>query len=153
MSFHARRHAPPTRRSGAVLAHLLVAQYGALLLYLWVSFGPNSGCTPSDSKVSRCRRLESERTADGVLITKVWEKACGFTRTVVEGVAVDDVDESIVVSVRPNARSESRSVMQPSLIGGPFDELDREDEADREGDGVESVVDEPVGVAAELTEI
>jgi transposase len=43
-----------------------------------------------------------------VLNTKVWEKACGLTRTVIEGVAVDDVDESIVVSVRPNAKARGR---------------------------------------------
>ena len=33
-----------------------------------------------------------------MLNTKVWEKACGLARTVVEGVRVDDVDGSIVVS-------------------------------------------------------
>ena len=43
-----------------------------------------------------------------MLNTKVWQKACGLTRTVVEGVAVDDVDESIVVSVRPNAKARHR---------------------------------------------
>jgi hypothetical protein len=31
---------------------------------------------------------------------------------------------------------------------GPFDELDRDDESDREGDRVEAMVDESVGVAA-----
>jgi transposase len=43
-----------------------------------------------------------------VLNTKVWQKACGLTRTVVEGVRVDGADESIVVSVRPNAKARSR---------------------------------------------
>jgi transposase len=43
-----------------------------------------------------------------VLNTKVWEKACGLTRTVVEGVRVDDADESIIVSVRPNAKARGR---------------------------------------------
>ena len=43
-----------------------------------------------------------------MLNTKVWQKACGLKRTVVEGVAVDDVEESIVVSVRPNAKARSR---------------------------------------------
>jgi transposase len=40
-----------------------------------------------------------------VLNTKVWERACGLARTVVEGVHVDDTDGSIVVSARPNARA------------------------------------------------
>jgi transposase len=43
-----------------------------------------------------------------VLNTKVWEKACGLARTVVEGVRVDDADGSIVVSVRPNAKARGR---------------------------------------------
>lgn len=40
-----------------------------------------------------------------MLNTKVWEKACGLARTVVEGVRVDDTDGSIVVSVRPSEGS------------------------------------------------
>ena len=43
-----------------------------------------------------------------MLNTKVWEKACGLTRTVVEGVSVDDADGSIVVSVRPDAKARGR---------------------------------------------
>ena len=43
-----------------------------------------------------------------MLNTKVWQKVCGLTRTVVEGVRVDDTDESIVVSVRPNAKARGR---------------------------------------------
>ncbi len=43
-----------------------------------------------------------------MLNTKVWEKACGLVRTVVEGVRVDDTDGSIVVSVRPNAKARGR---------------------------------------------
>ena len=31
-----------------------------------------------------------------MLNTKVWERACGLARTVVEGVGVDDADGSIV---------------------------------------------------------
>ena len=38
----------------------------------------------------------------------VWERACGLTRTVVEGVAFDEVKGAIVVSVRPVARARSR---------------------------------------------
>jgi transposase len=38
----------------------------------------------------------------------VWERACGLTRTVVEGVTFDEVAEVIVVSVRPVARARSR---------------------------------------------
>ena len=34
----------------------------------------------------------------------VWERACGLTRTVVEGVEFDDDADAIVVSVRPVAR-------------------------------------------------
>ncbi len=39
---------------------------------------------------------------------RVWERACGLTRTVVEGVRFDDTAEAIVVSVRPNARARGR---------------------------------------------
>ena len=39
---------------------------------------------------------------------RVWERACGLTRTVVEGVHVDDKASAIVVSVRPEARARSR---------------------------------------------
>ena len=38
----------------------------------------------------------------------VWERACGLTRTVVEGVDFDDDADAIVVSVRPVARACSR---------------------------------------------
>ncbi len=38
----------------------------------------------------------------------VWQRACGLTRTVVEGVDLDDAGEVVVVSVRPNARSRGR---------------------------------------------
>lgn len=38
----------------------------------------------------------------------VWLKACGLTRTVVEGVDFDDGAEAVVVSVRPNARARGR---------------------------------------------
>ena len=39
---------------------------------------------------------------------RVWERACGLKRTVVEGVHVDDNANAIIVSVRPNARERSR---------------------------------------------
>ena len=39
---------------------------------------------------------------------RVWQRACGLTRTVVEGVRVDDEVNAIVVSVRPDARARSR---------------------------------------------
>jgi transposase len=38
----------------------------------------------------------------------VWERACGLTRTVVEGVEFDERVQAIVVSVRPVARARSR---------------------------------------------
>jgi transposase len=38
----------------------------------------------------------------------VWERACGLTRTVVEGVDFDDDAHAIVVSVRPVARARGR---------------------------------------------
>jgi transposase len=38
----------------------------------------------------------------------VWERACGLTRTVVEGVGFDEYAQAIVVSVRPVARARSR---------------------------------------------
>ena len=39
---------------------------------------------------------------------KVWERACGLTRTVVEGVRVDDTNESLIVSARPDAKARGR---------------------------------------------
>jgi transposase len=39
---------------------------------------------------------------------KVWARACGLVRTVVEGVGVDEVDGSVIVSVRPNAKARGR---------------------------------------------
>ncbi len=39
---------------------------------------------------------------------RVWQRACGLTRTVVEGVRVDDEVNAIIVSVRPDARARSR---------------------------------------------
>ncbi len=38
----------------------------------------------------------------------VWERACGLTRTIVEGVAFDEDADAIVVSVRPVARQRNR---------------------------------------------
>jgi len=43
-----------------------------------------------------------------VQINKVWARACGLARTVVEGVRVDEIEGSIVVSVRPAARARGR---------------------------------------------
>jgi transposase len=40
--------------------------------------------------------------------TRVWERACGLTRTVVEAVDFDDAVEAIVVRVRPAARARGR---------------------------------------------
>jgi len=39
---------------------------------------------------------------------RVWQRACGLTGTVVEGVHIDDKTNAIIVSVRPNARAGSR---------------------------------------------
>ncbi len=39
---------------------------------------------------------------------RVWERACGLTRAVVEGVGYDEITNAIVVSVRPNARAGGR---------------------------------------------
>ena len=39
---------------------------------------------------------------------RVWERACGLMRTVVEGVRFDDVADAVVVSVRPDARAGNR---------------------------------------------
>ena len=39
---------------------------------------------------------------------KGWERAFGLTRTVVEGVRVDDTNDSLIVSVRPNAKARGR---------------------------------------------
>ena len=41
-------------------------------------------------------------------INSVWGRACGLTRSVVEGVHFDDTHDAVVVSVRPNARARSR---------------------------------------------
>jgi transposase len=38
----------------------------------------------------------------------VWERACGLTRTVVEGVRFDEVARAVVVAVRPVAKARSR---------------------------------------------
>ena len=38
----------------------------------------------------------------------VWERACGLTETVVEGVEFDDTADAVVVSVRPTARARGR---------------------------------------------
>ena len=40
--------------------------------------------------------------------SSVWERACGLTRTVVEGVEFDDTAGAVVVSARPNARARQR---------------------------------------------
>ncbi|MCJ7780206.1 MAG: ISL3 family transposase [Acidimicrobiia bacterium] len=41
-------------------------------------------------------------------INSVWGRACGLTRSVVEGVRFDETQDAVVVSVRPNARARSR---------------------------------------------
>ena len=38
----------------------------------------------------------------------VWGRACGLTRTVVEGVRFDETQDAVVVSAGPNARARSR---------------------------------------------
>lgn len=40
--------------------------------------------------------------------TRVWERACGLERAVVEGVDFDDAAGAVVVSVRPNAKARGR---------------------------------------------
>ena len=39
---------------------------------------------------------------------RVWERACGLKRTVVEGVRYDETSEAIVVSARPDSRARNR---------------------------------------------
>jgi transposase len=39
---------------------------------------------------------------------RVWQRACGLVRTVVEGARYDDTADAIVVSVRPNAKARGR---------------------------------------------
>jgi len=39
---------------------------------------------------------------------RVWARACGLTRTVVEGVRIDETDGSVIVAARPNAKARSR---------------------------------------------
>ena len=41
-------------------------------------------------------------------ISSVWGRACGLTRSVVEGVRFDETVDAIVVSVRPDARARGR---------------------------------------------
>ena len=41
-------------------------------------------------------------------INSVWGRACGLTRSVVEGVRFDETVDAVVVSARPNARARSR---------------------------------------------
>ena len=40
--------------------------------------------------------------------TRVWQRACGLTRTVVEAVDFDDLTEAVVVHVRPAAKARGR---------------------------------------------
>lgn len=40
--------------------------------------------------------------------TRVWERACGLQRAVVEGVDFDNAAQAVVVSVRPNAKARGR---------------------------------------------
>ena len=39
---------------------------------------------------------------------RVWERACGLKRTVVEGVRYDEIAEAIIVSARPDSRARNR---------------------------------------------
>ena len=39
---------------------------------------------------------------------RVWQRACGLTGTVVEGVHIDDKTNAVIVSVRPDARARNR---------------------------------------------
>src|SRR5258707_12644586 len=58
--------------------------------------------------VSRFGATASILEASGVRNKSVWERACGLTETVVEGVEFDDTADAIVVSVRPAARARGR---------------------------------------------
>jgi len=40
--------------------------------------------------------------------TRVWQRACGLTRTVVETIDFDDLAEAVVDHVRPNAKARGR---------------------------------------------
>ncbi len=40
--------------------------------------------------------------------SRIWQRACRLTRTVIEGVRIDDNADAIIVSVRPDARARSR---------------------------------------------
>jgi hypothetical protein len=46
---------------------------------------------------------------------RVWERACGLTRTVVESVDFDEDAQAIVVSVRPVARARNREGFKNSI--------------------------------------
>ncbi len=54
--------------------------------------------------------------------TRVWERACGLDRTVVEDVDFDNAAQAVVVSVRPNAKARGRcgrcSRRSPRYDGG-----------------------------------
>ena len=39
---------------------------------------------------------------------RVWERACGLKRTVVEGIRYDETADAIVVSVRPDSKARNR---------------------------------------------
>ncbi len=39
---------------------------------------------------------------------RVWQRACGLNRTVVEGVRYDEAGDAVIVSVRPDARARDR---------------------------------------------
>jgi hypothetical protein len=62
--------------------------YGALLLYLWVVWGALTRLQPVCFQVSRCLTARNHREQNTVQSERVWQRACGLTRTVVESVFV-----------------------------------------------------------------
>ena len=66
------------------------------------------GCTPSASGFSRCVKARNHKEQNRVQNNRVWQRACGLTATVVEGVRFDDKTGAIIVSVRPDSRARGR---------------------------------------------
>ncbi len=58
--------------------------------------------------VSRCLKAQNHGEQNRVQNNRVWQRACGLTATVVEGIRFDEAADAIVVSARLNARARSR---------------------------------------------
>ena len=68
----------------------------------------DTGCTLSASRFLGYVTARKHEEQIRVQNNRVWERACGLDRTVVEGVRYDETAGAIIVSVRPDSRARSR---------------------------------------------